>query len=124
MDIRLRGTEPRRSGSLSALTIGRLPRSCPRVSRRFGNSDVDAADFVLIDSHFHHILGAGDVALNTGATLVGSYGSMRMTAANGVPEDQLMESGGEPVQLTSRVRVRGVSQSALVSVGKGITHRF
>ena len=85
--------------------LDRVPEA-PPVG--LGSSDVDRADFVLIGhSHFDHILGAETIALNTGATLVGSYQSMRIMAANGVPEDQLMAvSGGEPVQLTSRVRVR------------------
>ena len=87
--------------------LDRVPEAPPIG---LGSSDVDRADFVLIGhSHFDHILGAETIALNTGATLVGSYESVRVMTENGVPEDQLMAvSGGEPVQLASGIRVRGV----------------
>ena len=85
--------------------LDRVPEAPPIG---LGSSDVDRADFVLIGhSHFDHILGAETIALNTGATLVGSYESVRVMTENGVPEDQLMAvSGGEPVQLASGIRVR------------------
>ena len=67
--------------------------------------DVDRADWVLIGhSHFDHLWGAERIATNTGATIVGSYESIRIMAEQGVPEAQLMPvSGGERVRLAEGV---------------------
>jgi L-ascorbate metabolism protein UlaG (beta-lactamase superfamily) len=64
--------------------------------------DVDRADWVLVGhSHFDHLWGAERIAHNTGATVVGSYESIRLMAEQGVPEEQLLPvAGGEPVRLS------------------------
>src|SRR3954466_3111923 len=65
--------------------------------------DVDRADWVLVGhSHFDHLWGAERIAKQTGATIVGSYETIRVMAAQGVPEEQLMPvSGGERVRLAA-----------------------
>ena len=69
---------------------------------------VDRADWILIGhSHFDHLYGAHRIALNTGATIVGSYETARVMAAMGVPDRQLVRvAGGERVRLDNDVSVR------------------
>jgi L-ascorbate metabolism protein UlaG (beta-lactamase superfamily) len=69
--------------------------------------DVDRADWILVGhSHFDHLWGAERIARNTGATIVGSYESIRVMAEQGVPMDQLLPvAGGEPVRLSDDVMV-------------------
>ena len=68
---------------------------------------VDRADFVLIGhSHFDHLWGAERIAPRTGATVIGSYETVRVMAAHGVPESQLLPvSGGERIRLSDNVVV-------------------
>lgn len=70
-------------------------------------SSIDRADWILVGhSHFDHLWGAERVALRTGATIVGSYESIRIMAECGVPDRQLMPvSGGERVRLRPDVVV-------------------
>src|ERR1700694_3305478 len=70
-------------------------------------ADIDRADWIVVGhSHFHHLWGAERVARQTGATIVGSYESIRIMAEQGVPTEQLMPvSGGERVQLSPEVSV-------------------
>jgi L-ascorbate metabolism protein UlaG (beta-lactamase superfamily) len=69
--------------------------------------DVARADWILVGhSHFDHLWGAERIAKQTGATIVGSYESIRVMAAQGVPEEQLMPvAGGERVRLADDVFV-------------------
>ena len=69
--------------------------------------DVDRADFILVGhSHFDHIWGAERIAPRTGATVIGSYETIRLMAAQGVPESQLQPvSGGERIRLADGVVV-------------------
>jgi L-ascorbate metabolism protein UlaG (beta-lactamase superfamily) len=69
--------------------------------------DIDRADFILVGhSHFDHLWGAERIAPRTGATIVGSYESIRVMADHGVAESQLQAvSGGERVRLTDDVTV-------------------
>jgi L-ascorbate metabolism protein UlaG (beta-lactamase superfamily) len=70
-------------------------------------SKVDRADFVLVGhSHFDHLWGAEKIARRTGATIVGSFESIRIMAEQGVPTAQLMPvAGGERVRLSPDVTV-------------------
>jgi L-ascorbate metabolism protein UlaG (beta-lactamase superfamily) len=69
--------------------------------------DVDRADWILVGhSHFDHLWGAERIARNTGATIVGSYETVRVMAEQGVPVEQLMPvAGGEPIRLSDDVMV-------------------
>jgi L-ascorbate metabolism protein UlaG (beta-lactamase superfamily) len=72
-------------------------------------ADVKRADYILIGhSHFDHLWGAERIAARTGATVVGSYETIRLLHdSDSVPETQLIAAaGGEPVQLSAEVRVR------------------
>ena len=69
--------------------------------------DVKKADWIVVGhSHFDHLYGAERIAKATGATIIGSYESIRIMAAQGVPEAQLMPvAGGEKIQLAPDVTV-------------------
>ncbi|WP_158880304.1 MBL fold metallo-hydrolase [Amycolatopsis anabasis] len=96
-----------RIGGLTLLldTFVDRPASAPQV----GVSAADlSADFAFIShAHIDHILGADVVAKNGGATIVGSYESIRLMREAGVPEAQVLPvSGGETVDCGHDVRVR------------------
>jgi L-ascorbate metabolism protein UlaG (beta-lactamase superfamily) len=69
--------------------------------------DVDRADWIVVGhSHFDHLWGAERIARRTGATIIGSYESVRVMAEQGVPAGQLMPvSGGERVRLSDTATV-------------------
>lgn len=69
--------------------------------------NVQKADWIVVGhSHFDHLYGAERIAKATGATIIGSYESIRIMAAQGVPEEQLMPvAGGEKIQLAPNVTV-------------------
>lgn len=85
--------------------LDRVPMA-PPVGLR--SSQVDRADLVFVGhSHFDHLWGAERIARNTGATVVGSYETIRIMANEEIPEAQLMPvAGGERVRLSDRVSVR------------------
>jgi L-ascorbate metabolism protein UlaG (beta-lactamase superfamily) len=95
------------------LTVGRtvvfLDAYIDRVAGAQGTGltadDVDRADWILVGhSHFDHLWGAERIAQRTGATVVGSYETVRVMAAQGVPEAQLLPvAGGERVRLAEDV---------------------
>lgn len=64
--------------------------------------DVDVADWILIGhSHFDHLYGAERIMTNTNATLIGSYESIRVMEAAGVPADRMISiGGGETIDLS------------------------
>jgi L-ascorbate metabolism protein UlaG (beta-lactamase superfamily) len=74
--------------------------------------DVDACDYIVVGhAHFDHLYGAERIMVNTAATLIGSYESVRVMAQAGVPLDRMIPvAGGETVEL------EGADGSATVSV--------
>ena len=101
--------------------------------------DVDRADWILVGhSHFDHLWGAERIARNTGATVVGSFETIRVLEQQGVPMSQLMPvAGGERVRLSDAVTASvypslhscvwshtGMHQSDDVCLGDlGLTHQ-
>ena len=69
--------------------------------------DVDECDWILVGhSHFDHLYGAERIMANTGATLVGSYETVRVMERAGVPVDRMIPvAGGELIDLGRDVRV-------------------
>jgi L-ascorbate metabolism protein UlaG (beta-lactamase superfamily) len=63
--------------------------------------DIDQANWILVGhSHFDHLWGAERIALRTGATIVGSFETVRVMEAQGVPASQLIPvAGGERLRL-------------------------
>lgn len=80
--------------------------SAPQVGMT--TDDVDRADWILIGhSHWDHLWGADRIALRTGAKVVGSYETVRVLLAQGVPQEQLIPvAGGERIRLGEGVSVR------------------
>ena len=85
--------------------VERVP-SAPSVGVTL--DDIDRADYVLVGhSHFDHLWGVERIAAQTGAQVVGSYETVRMLVEANVPVEQLKwVAGGEPLELSDRVRVR------------------
>ena len=63
--------------------------------------EVTDADWVIVGhSHFDHLYGAERIIANTDATLIGSYESLRVMEAAGVPLDRMIGiGGGETIDL-------------------------
>ncbi|HMK12111.1 MAG TPA: MBL fold metallo-hydrolase [Acidimicrobiales bacterium] len=82
------------------------PPSLPDVGLTSGQ--VDRADFAFIShAHYDHMLGADTIAANSGATIVGSYETVRVLRENEVAPAQLVPvSGGETIDCGRDVRVR------------------
>ena len=80
--------------------------SAPPVGLRL--DDIERCDYVLVGhSHFDHLWGADRIATQTGATVVGSYESVRMLVDAGVPNEKVVAvAGGEPLQLGEGIRAR------------------
>lgn len=69
--------------------------------------DIDVCDWIVVGhSHFDHLYGAERIAANTGARIIGSYETVRVMEAQGVPLDQMIcVAGGETVDLGNGVTV-------------------
>lgn len=65
------------------------------------------ADWIVVGhSHFDHLYGAERIARATGATIIGSYETVRIMEAQDMPPEQLMPvAGGEEVRLSDNVTV-------------------
>lgn len=63
--------------------------------------DVDECDWIVIGhSHFDHVWGAERIAARTGATVIGSYETVRLLEHAGVPVEQMLcVAGGERIDL-------------------------
>lgn len=68
---------------------------------------IKRADWIVVGhSHFDHLYGAERIARATGATIIGSYETVRIMEAQDVPPEQLMPvAGGEKVRLSDNVTV-------------------
>lgn len=84
--------------------IDRVPSAAPTG---IAVDDIKRADWIVVGhSHFDHVYGAERIAKATGATIIGSYETVRVMEAMGVPLNQLMPvAGGERVQLAKDVVV-------------------
>ena len=69
--------------------------------------DIGECDWIVVGhSHFDHVWGAERIAKRTGATIIGSYETIRIMEAEGVAEEQLLPvAGGECVRLSDEVTV-------------------
>jgi L-ascorbate metabolism protein UlaG (beta-lactamase superfamily) len=84
--------------------IDRVPSAAPI------GITVDAikrADWIVVGhSHFDHLYGAERIAKATGATIIGSYETVRVMEAQGVPLSQMIPvAGGETIRLSQDVTV-------------------
>jgi L-ascorbate metabolism protein UlaG (beta-lactamase superfamily) len=84
--------------------IDRVPSAAPTG---ITTDAVNRADWIVVGhSHFDHLYGAERIAKATGATIIGSYETIRIMEAQGVPLEQLMSvAGGEKIRLAKDVTV-------------------
>lgn len=94
-------------GDMVVLLDAYLDRPATAVPTGLSVDAVERADWILVGhSHADHLWGAERIAVRTGATIVGSYETVRVMAALGVPLSQLVYvSGGERVRLADEVFV-------------------
>jgi L-ascorbate metabolism protein UlaG (beta-lactamase superfamily) len=77
-----------------------LDRPGSATQTGFSADTVERADWILIGhTHTDHLWGADRIALRTGATIVGPYETVRVMAALGVPEAQLLPVAGTGYRL-------------------------
>jgi L-ascorbate metabolism protein UlaG (beta-lactamase superfamily) len=71
-------------------------------------AEIERADWIVVGhSHFDHLYGAERIARQTGATIIGSYETVRIMEAQGIPDRQLIAvAGGETVRLWEDVTVK------------------
>lgn len=69
--------------------------------------EIKRADWIVVGhSHFDHLYGAERIAKATGATIIGSYETVRVMEAQGVPLSQMIPvAGGETIRLAKDVTV-------------------
>jgi L-ascorbate metabolism protein UlaG (beta-lactamase superfamily) len=69
--------------------------------------DVDECDWIVIGhSHFDHLYGAERIMTRTSATLIGSYETVRVMEAAGVPVERMIcVAGGERIRLADDITV-------------------
>lgn len=69
--------------------------------------EIDECDWIVVGhSHFDHLYGAERLLRNTNARLIGSYESVRVMEAQGIPTDRMIcVAGGETIDLGRGVRV-------------------
>ena len=84
--------------------IDRVPSAAPVG---LALDEIEHADWIVVGhSHFDHLWGAERIARRTGASVIGSYETLRVMESQGVPLDQLLPvSGGERVRLSEDVTV-------------------
>src|SRR4051794_378685 len=57
--------------------------------------DIDECDWIVVGhSHFDHLYGAERIAANTGCRIIGSYETVRVLEACGVPLDRMIVAAG------------------------------
>jgi L-ascorbate metabolism protein UlaG (beta-lactamase superfamily) len=84
--------------------VDRVPSARPTG---ITTDDITRADWIVVGhSHFDHLYGAERIARATGATIIGSYETVRVMEAQGVPLEQLLPvAGGERIRLSPEVTV-------------------
>jgi L-ascorbate metabolism protein UlaG (beta-lactamase superfamily) len=81
------------------------PPNMPQVG--VASKDVERADLILVGhSHYDHLLGADNIAANTGAQVFGSYETVRILADYGTSRDQLRPLSGAEVIALGDIRIR------------------
>ena len=70
-------------------------------------ADIDQCDWIVVGhSHFDHLYGAETIAANTSCRVIGSYETVRVLEACGVPlERMICVAGGERIDLGNGVTV-------------------
>ena len=96
-----------RTAGLTIMLDAYIDRAANAVGPGLTADDIDDCDWIVVGhSHFDHLYGAERIAANTGATIIGSYETVRVMEQAGVPLEQMIcVSGGERVELGNGVFV-------------------
>jgi len=96
-----------RTGGLTVFLDAYIDRADGAPGTGLTADDIDECDWIVIGhSHFDHLYGAERIMARTGATLIGSYESVRVMEAAGVaPERMICVAGGERIRLSDDVTV-------------------
>lgn len=96
-----------RTGALTVFLDAYIDRAPGAPGTGLTADDVDECDWIVIGhAHFDHLYGAERIMANTNATLIGSYETVRVLEAAGVPlERMICVAGGECIRLGDEVTV-------------------
>jgi L-ascorbate metabolism protein UlaG (beta-lactamase superfamily) len=96
-----------RIGDLTVFLDAYIDRAPGAAGTGLTADDVDECDWIVIGhAHFDHLYGAERIMARTNATLIGSYESVRVMEAAGVPAERMIcVAGGERVRLSDDVTV-------------------
>jgi len=96
-----------RVGGLTIFLDAYIDRAPDAPGTGLTADDIDECDWIVIGhSHFDHLYGAERILARTNATLIGSYETVRVMEAAGVPTDRMIcVAGGERVRLSPDVTV-------------------
>ena len=105
--LQIGGAASRQDTPLTVFLDAYIDRAENAAGPGVRTEDVTQADWILIGhSHFDHLYGAERISERTGATIIGSYETVRIMAEAGVPLDRMIcVSGGETIELGAGVRV-------------------
>ena len=126
-----------RTGGLTIFLDAYIDRAEGAPGTGLTADDIDECDWIVVGhAHFDHLYGAERIIANTNATLIGSYETVRVMEAAGVPlERMIWVAGGERIRLADDVTVSvlpsqhscvwshsGMAQSSEVCLGDlGVT---
>ena len=90
-----------RTAGMTIMLDAYIDRASTAAGPGLTADDIDECDWIVVGhSHFDHLYGAERIAANTGATIIGSYETVRVMEQAGVPLDQMIcVGGGERIDL-------------------------
>lgn len=96
-----------RTGGLTVFLDAYIDRAEGAPGTGLTADDIDECDWIVIGhAHFDHLFGAERIMARTGATLIGSYESVRVMQEAGVPLERMIPvAGGERIRLSDEVTV-------------------
>ncbi len=96
-----------RAGGTTIFLDAYIDRAADAPGTGLTADDIDECDWVVIGhAHFDHLWGAERIVARTGATLIGSYETVRVMESAGVPAERMIcVAGGERVRLTDDIAV-------------------
>ncbi len=96
-----------RTAGMTIMLDAYIDRATNAAGPGLSADDIDECDWIVVGhSHFDHLYGAERIAANTGATIIGSYETVRVMEQAGVPLEQMIcVGGGERIDLGNGVVV-------------------
>jgi L-ascorbate metabolism protein UlaG (beta-lactamase superfamily) len=96
-----------RTGGLTIFLDAYIDRAEGAAGSGLRTEEVEACDWIVVGhSHFDHLYGAERIAQRTGAKIIGSYETVRVMEAQGIPTEQMIcVAGGKTIELGAGVTV-------------------